>query len=167
MSVSTPLYINYTENGVLHHITIYTIPYHAPWSRELTGAPLISYAVSHSSGRQQRQPRPGPPPRPPSSYYAGQHLYHNSSSGLHRSQPLTSILLMIVIKLYGSSVQGQRPRPGVCAGFLPEPRLRTRRRHWGWGAAGAHRAQVRTWTGDFHSSCVDTVDSMLAAGTRS
>ena len=86
MSVSTPLYINYTENGVLHHITIYTIPYHALWSRELTGAPLISYAVSHSSGRQQRQPRPGPPPRPPSSYYAGQHLYHNSSSGLHRCQ---------------------------------------------------------------------------------
>ena len=85
MSVSTPLYINYTENGVLHHITLYTIPYHAPWSRELTGAPLISYAVSHSSGRQQRQPRPGPPPRPPSSYYAGQHLYHNNTStGQHR-----------------------------------------------------------------------------------
>ena len=60
MSVSTPLYINYSENGVLHHITIYTIPYHPPWDRELTGAPLISYAVSHSSGRQQRQPRPGP-----------------------------------------------------------------------------------------------------------
>ena len=88
MSVSTPLYINYSENGVLHHITIYTIPYHAPWSRELTGAPLISYAVSHSSGRQQRQPRPGPPPRPPSSYYAGQHLYHNNTStGQHRCQP--------------------------------------------------------------------------------
>ena len=80
MSVSTPLYINYSENGVLHHITIYTIPYHTPWDRELTGAPLISYAVSHSSGRQQRQPRPGPPPRPPSSYYAGQHLYHNNTS---------------------------------------------------------------------------------------
>ena len=84
MSVSTPLYINYSENGVLHHITLYTIPYHTPWDRELTGAPLISYAVSHSSGRQQRQQRPGPQPRPPSSYYAGQHLYHNNSSGLHR-----------------------------------------------------------------------------------
>ena len=164
MSVSTPLCIHGSKNGVLHHITLYTIPYHAPWSRELTGAPLISYAVSHSSGRQQRQPRPGPPPRPPSSYYAGQHLYHNNTStGQHRCQP-RDIKSEIKATFF---IQGQRPRPGVCAGFLPEPRLRTRRRHWAWGAAGAHRAQVRTWTGDFHSSCVDTVDSMLAAGTRS